>query len=100
MLDLDNTVWGGVIAGRPCRHQIGAWSEGEAFVAFQEYLLQLKRKGVILTVCSKTITPTPFSPLSNIPRCGCSCTTSRCSSPIGNPSRRISAPSPTHFKLA
>ncbi|MBS0172252.1 MAG: HAD-IIIC family phosphatase [Nitrospira sp.] len=54
VLDLDNTLWGGVIAEEGLAGiQLGQGAEGEAFVAFQEYLLQLKRKGVILTVCSK-----------------------------------------------
>ncbi|MBS0180498.1 MAG: HAD-IIIC family phosphatase [Nitrospira sp.] len=54
VLDLDNTVWGGVIAEDGLAGiRLGHGPEGEAFVAFQEYLLQLKRKGVILTVCSK-----------------------------------------------
>ncbi|MGC3974613.1 MAG: hypothetical protein QM771_09560 [Nitrospira sp.] len=33
--------------------KLGQGPDGEAFVAFQEYILKLKRKGVILTVCSK-----------------------------------------------
>ncbi len=54
VLDLDNTLWGGVIAEDGLAGiQLGHGAEGEAFVAFQEYLLKLKRKGVILTVCSK-----------------------------------------------
>ncbi|HMW84945.1 MAG TPA: HAD-IIIC family phosphatase [Nitrospira sp.] len=54
VLDLDNTLWGGVIAEEGLAGiKLGQGPEGEAFVAFQEYLLKLKRKGVILTVCSK-----------------------------------------------
>ncbi len=54
VLDLDNTLWGGVIAEEGLAGiQLGQGAAGEAFVAFQEYLLKLKRKGVILTVCSK-----------------------------------------------
>ncbi|MBA5870978.1 MAG: HAD-IIIC family phosphatase [Nitrospira sp. CR2.1] len=54
VLDLDNTLWGGVIAEDGLAGiQLGHGAEGEAFVAFQEYLLKLKRKGVILAVCSK-----------------------------------------------
>lgn len=54
VLDLDNTLWGGVIAEEGLAGiKLGQGSEGEAFVAFQEYILKLKRKGVILTVCSK-----------------------------------------------
>ncbi len=54
VLDLDNTLWGGVIAEDGLAGiRLGNGVEGEAFVAFQEYLLRLKEKGVILVVCSK-----------------------------------------------
>jgi len=54
VLDLDNTLWGGVIAEDGLAGiRLGSGVDGEAFVAFQEYILQLKNKGVILTVCSK-----------------------------------------------
>ena len=54
VLDLDNTLWGGVIAEDGLAGiRLGQGVDGEAFVAFQEYLLRLKEKGVILVVCSK-----------------------------------------------
>ncbi len=54
VLDLDNTLWGGVIAEDGLAGiKLGNGVDGEAFVAFQEYLLKLKNKGVILAVCSK-----------------------------------------------
>ena len=54
VLDLDNTLWGGVIGEDGLSGiKLGQGPEGEAFVAFQEYVLQLKEKGVILAVCSK-----------------------------------------------
>ncbi len=54
VLDLDNTLWGGVIAEEGLAGiKLGQGPDGEAFVAFQEFILKLKRKGVILTVCSK-----------------------------------------------
>lgn len=54
VLDLDNTLWGGVI-GEDGLHgiQLGQGPDGEAFVDFQRYLLSLKQKGLILAVCSK-----------------------------------------------
>jgi len=54
VLDLDNTLWGGVI-GDDGLHgiQLGGYDEGEAFVSFQEFLLELKRRGIILSVVSK-----------------------------------------------
>ena len=55
VLDLDNTLWGGVVGERGLDGiTIGQNSpEGEAFVDFQAYLLALARRGVILAVCSK-----------------------------------------------
>jgi FkbH-like protein len=55
VLDLDNTLWGGVIGddglGGICLGQGDA--EGEAFLAFQRYVRKLSERGVILAVCSK-----------------------------------------------
>ena len=54
VLDLDNTLWGGVIGEDGLSGiKLGAGPEGEAFVAFQRYIRQLKDKGIILAVCSK-----------------------------------------------
>ena len=54
VLDLDNTLWGGVIGEDGLAGiRLGDGVDGEAFVAFQEYILKLKNKGVILAVCSK-----------------------------------------------
>jgi FkbH-like protein len=54
-LDLDNTLWGGVIGD----DGIGGillgqgHAVGEAYVDFQRYIKELARRGVILAVCSK-----------------------------------------------
>src|SRR5690606_25928420 len=55
VLDLDNTLWGGIIGEDGLAGiKLGQGSPiGEAYVAFQEYILELKRKGVILAVNSK-----------------------------------------------
>jgi FkbH-like protein len=54
VLDLDDTLWGGVIGEDGLAGiRLGYGVDGEAFVAFQEYLLKLKNKGVLLAVCSK-----------------------------------------------
>jgi FkbH-like protein len=54
-LDLDNTLWGGVIGDDgPDNIKIGKeTAEGEAYTAFQEYCVRLRERGVILAVCSK-----------------------------------------------
>ena len=53
--DLDNTLWGGVIGEDGLTGiTLGPGSPaGEAYAALQEYLLELKRRGVLLAVCSK-----------------------------------------------
>ncbi len=54
VLDLDNTLWGGVIGEDGLGGiKLGGSGEGEAFVLFQEYLRELQRKGVLLAVVSK-----------------------------------------------
>lgn len=55
VLDLDNTLWGGVIGddgvnGIQLGHETAV---GESFVEFQRYVAKLKERGVILAVCSK-----------------------------------------------
>jgi len=53
-LDLDGTLWGGVIGEDGVQGiQLGGTPAGEAFVAFQRYLLSLSKSGVLLAVCSK-----------------------------------------------
>jgi FkbH-like protein len=55
VLDLDNTLWGGVIGDLgPGGIRLGQGSgEGEAFLAFQSYARDLKERGILLAVCSK-----------------------------------------------
>ena len=55
VLDLDNTLWGGVVGdvGFDGIQIDPNNAVGEAFRAFQSYCLNLKRRGVILAVCSK-----------------------------------------------
>ncbi len=54
VLDLDNTLWGGVLGEDGIDGiQIGGDYPGKAFLYWQEALLQLSKQGVILTICSK-----------------------------------------------
>jgi FkbH-like protein len=54
VLDLDNTLWGGVL-GEVGVHgiQLGPQYPGSAFVAFQETVLNLARRGLLLAIASK-----------------------------------------------
>ena len=55
VLDLDNTLWGGVVGDLGCDGiQLDPNNAvGEAYRYFQNYLLELKNRGVLLAVCSK-----------------------------------------------
>jgi FkbH-like protein len=55
VLDLDNTIWGGVIGDDGIEGiKLGQGNPtGEAFLAMQRHAAQLGRRGIILAVCSK-----------------------------------------------
>jgi FkbH-like protein len=55
VLDLDNTLWGGVIGDDGLQNLILGKDHplGEAFLDFQRYVKDLQQRGVILAVCSK-----------------------------------------------
>jgi FkbH-like protein len=55
VLDLDNTLWGGVIGDDGVQSLILGRDHpmGEAFADFQQYVKALQRRGIILAVCSK-----------------------------------------------
>ena len=54
VLDLDNTLWGGVIGDDGMNNiEIGELGRGHVFTDFQRWLKQLKEYGIILCVCSK-----------------------------------------------
>ena len=55
VLDLDNTLWGGVVGDDGVQNLILGRDHavGEAFLDFQRYVKDLQRRGIILAVCSK-----------------------------------------------
>lgn len=69
VLDLDNTLWGGVIGDDGIDNiSLGEGSGlGEAFLEFQRYIKQLKNRGIILAVCSKNEQQTAESVFRNHP---------------------------------
>jgi len=69
VLDLDNTLWGGVIGDDGLEGiTIGQGSPlGEAYTAFQEYARELSRRGVILAVCSKNDEANALEPFDRHP---------------------------------
>ena len=69
VLDLDNTLWGGVIGDDGLDGiEIGQGSAlGEGFAALQAYAKELGRRGVILAVCSKNDEARALEPFENHP---------------------------------
>jgi FkbH-like protein len=68
-LDLDNTLWGGVVADDGVAGiVVGQGSpEGEAFLAVQQYALELRRRGVALVACSKNLEEIAREPFRSHP---------------------------------
>jgi FkbH-like protein len=69
VLDLDNTVWGGVVGDDGLEGLVlGQGSAlGEAYTAFQTYARELSRRGVILAVCSKNDEANALEPFEKHP---------------------------------
>ena len=69
VLDLDNTIWDGVVGddGYEGINLDPNDAVGEAFRYFQEYLLELRKRGVILAVCSKNDEDTAKEPFLKNP---------------------------------
>lgn len=52
--DLDNTVWGGIIGDDGMENiQVGDLGIGKAFTNLQVWMKELKKRGILLAVCSK-----------------------------------------------
>jgi FkbH-like protein len=69
VLDLDNTLWGGVIGDDgPDGIILGQGdAEGEAFLAVQRLALDLRRRGIVLAVASKNDAATARLPFRDHP---------------------------------
>lgn len=69
ILDLDNTVWGGVVGDDGWEHiQVGHdLGIGKAFSEFQQWVKKLRRRGIIICVCSKNNEDTAKEPFEKNP---------------------------------
>lgn len=69
IIDLDNTLWGGVVGddgweGIQIGHGLGI---GKAFTEFQQWIKKLKNRGIILAVCSKNFEDKAKEPFEKNP---------------------------------
>ncbi|MDR0682310.1 MAG: HAD-IIIC family phosphatase [Dysgonamonadaceae bacterium] len=68
ILDLDNTVWGGVIGDDGIENiQIGQLGIGKAFTEFQYWIKKLQQRGIIIAVCSKNTESVAKEPFEKHP---------------------------------
>jgi FkbH-like protein len=68
ILDLDNTVWGGIIGDDGIENiQIGNLGIGKTFSEFQYWVKKLKNRGVIIAVCSKNTESVAKEPFKKHP---------------------------------
>ncbi len=68
ILDLDNTLWGGVIGDDGIENiQLGSLGIGKAFTEFQYWIKKLKNRGIILAVCSKNTESVAKEPFEKHP---------------------------------
>lgn len=68
ILDLDNTMWGGVIGDDGLENiQIGSLGIGKAFSEFQYWIKKLKNRGIIVAICSKNTESVAKEPFEKHP---------------------------------
>jgi FkbH-like protein len=69
VLDLDNTLWGGVIGDDGLEGIVLGQGNavGESYVAFQQYAKALTQRGVVLAVCSKNDEANALAPFAQHP---------------------------------
>ena len=68
ILDLDNTIWGGVIGDDGLENiQLGSLGIGKSFTEFQYWIKKLKNRGIILAVCSKNMESVAKEPFEKHP---------------------------------
>lgn len=68
ILDLDNTLWGGVIGDDGLENiQLGHLGIGKAYTEFQQWIKKLQKRGIILAVCSKNTESVAKEPFEKHP---------------------------------
>jgi FkbH-like protein len=70
VVDLDNTLWGGILGeDGPDGLQMGDSGSGLPYRRFQRSLLELRRSGILLTICSKNNYDEAMAVLRSHPDC-------------------------------
>ncbi len=68
ILDLDNTIWGGIIGDDGVENiQLGNFGIGKAFTEFQYWIKKLKNRGIIIALCSKNTESVAKEPFEKHP---------------------------------
>lgn len=68
ILDLDNTIWGGIIGDDGIENiEIGSLGIGKAFSEFQYWIKKLKNRGIIIAICSKNTESVAQEPFEKHP---------------------------------
>jgi FkbH-like protein len=68
VLDLDNTLWGGVVGETgPLGVALGESPDGEAYRAFQKHVKALSKRGIVLAIASKNNTADGIEPFETNP---------------------------------
>src|SRR5205085_10057991 len=68
VLDLDDTLWGGIVAERGLNGiQLGPTYPGNVYRRFQEFLLHLHHRGILLAISSKNNASDVEAVLNNHP---------------------------------
>ena len=66
--DLDNTLWGGIIGDDGIEGiEIGSLGMGKAYSEFQQWLKELKNRGILIAVCSKNTEAIAKEPFTSHP---------------------------------
>ncbi len=68
VLDLDNVLWGGILAEDGMEHlKLDINGEGRAFYDFQNQILELYKSGIIIAICSKNDEKRALNAIKKLP---------------------------------
>jgi len=68
ILDLDNTLWGGIIGDDGVEKiELGDLGQGRSFTQLQSWAKELKKRGILLAICSKNTESVAKVPFINHP---------------------------------